>query len=285
MTSDAPITFYDIEFRKPYAKHSAAPNPWKARYALNFKSVPYTTHWTPILSITETRKSLGVPPCRTFPDGTEYHTLPVIIDASTGSKQGDSFDIAVYLDKQYPDSGAGTLFCDDVSPELGYTCPIQISFNGPPLSDRPEWRDQEKYKPWVRFNDQVDMVFTLHVQLMASGMRWPEEVERDVKAMFAKRAGVDDYDKLQIQGGEEGRKKMLASLKDSVKDLAELFNKRDGPYVMGEKACYADIIVGGWLRMMSVTMPAEEWEEVKGWYNGAFGRLHDALQRDFGLVN
>lgn len=119
---------------------------------------------------------------------------------------------------------------------------------------------------------------------MGSGMRFDEEVEGDIRAMFAKRAGVDDYEKLQVPGGEEGRKKMLGSLEDSVKDLAELFNKRSGPYIMGERACYVDIIVGGWLRMMSVTLPAKEWEEVKGWYDGAFGRLHDALQREFGEV-
>ncbi|KAM7195811.1 hypothetical protein V8F33_006460 [Rhypophila sp. PSN 637] len=282
--SDPGMTFYDIAFRKPCHVNSAAPNPWKARYALNFKGVPYKTHWTPMLDITSTRKSLGVPACRTLPDGSEYYTLPVLIDSTNGkvSKLGDSFDIAVYLDQTYPNSGAGHLLPDDVN--LDYTCPIDISFNGPPLSDRPEWREQEKYKPWVRFNDQIDNAFTLHVQLMGSGMKWDQEVEKDIKAQFARRAGVDDFDKLQVRD-KEGRNKLLVSLKDTLRDLAAMSGKHgDGPYLRGEKACYADIIVGGWLRMMSVTLPKDEWAEVKGWYGGVFGRLHDSLQREFGKV-
>ncbi|KAM7182866.1 hypothetical protein V8F33_013958 [Rhypophila sp. PSN 637] len=284
------MTYYDIAFRKPYHLHSAAPNPWKGRYALNFKGVPYKTHWTPMLDIPSTRKSLGIPACRTFPDGTEFYTLPALIDNNRGedgkvSKLGDSFDIAVYLDRTYPGSGAGDLIPADITAEeLGYTCPINISFNGPPLSDRPEWREQERYKRWVTFNDQIDNAFTLHVQLMGSGMKWPEETENDIKAEFATRAGVDDFDKLQVHD-KEARAKLLASLKDTLKDLAAMFEKNgDGPYLRGEKACFADIVVGGWLRMMSVTLPDDEWEEVKGWYGGVFGRLHDALQREFGEV-
>jgi hypothetical protein len=38
------------------------------------------------------------------------------------------------------------------------------------------------------------------------------------------------------------------------------------------------ILFGGWVKMMQVTLPGAEWEEARTWHGGAFGRLHDALQ-------
>jgi glutathione S-transferase len=57
--------------------------------------------------------------------------------------------------------------------------------------------------------------------------------------------------------------------------------KRDqsGPFLLGSRASYADCIVGGWLRMMGNTLPGEEWEALRHWHDGTFGRLHDALDR------
>src|SRR5690349_15659971 len=104
------LVFYDIKFREPQQQFSGAPNPWKARYALNFKNVDYSSVFVDILDIPTVRKGLGVPAGRKFPDGSDYYTLPVLIDSTTGAKVGDSFDIAVYLQKTYPDSGAGNLF-------------------------------------------------------------------------------------------------------------------------------------------------------------------------------
>ncbi len=39
---------------------------------------------------------------------------------------------------------------------------------------------------------------------------------------------------------------------------------------------YADLIIGGWLQMMKNCLP--EWEELKRWHEGVWGRLHDALE-------
>jgi glutathione S-transferase len=62
--------------------------------------------------------------------------------------------------------------------------------------------------------------------------------------------------------------------------LGGLFKKvEEGPFLVGAKATYADIIVGGWLRMFSRTLPEGEWEQVRGWHDGLFGRLHDGLEK------
>lgn len=104
------IVFYDIAMRPPVEENSCAVNPWKTRLALNFKGVPYTTSWVPLPDISKVRSKLKVPPCRKFADGSDFYTLPIIEDPTTGSLVGDSFDIAVYLQKTYPNSGAGDLF-------------------------------------------------------------------------------------------------------------------------------------------------------------------------------
>lgn len=52
----------------------------------------------------------------------------------------------------------------------------------------------------------------------------------------------------------------------------------DDVIILGDKPCYADFIVGGWLRMFSVCLPREEWEEVSGWHGGVFGKLFDGLR-------
>jgi glutathione S-transferase len=63
--------------------------------------------------------------------------------------------------------------------------------------------------------------------------------------------------------------------------LAALFGAEGGPFLEGERASYADLIVGGWLNMLEVVMPAEEWVEFRGWYGGVFARLHDVLQERY----
>lgn len=101
------ITLYDIAQKPPVEESCCAPNPWKARFALNFKQLPYSTTWVGMLDIAKVRRALGAPACRKFADGDDFYTLPVVQDPATGSLVGDSFDIALYLEQTYPGSGGG----------------------------------------------------------------------------------------------------------------------------------------------------------------------------------
>ncbi|KAH0372547.1 hypothetical protein KCU65_g1042, partial [Aureobasidium melanogenum] len=260
-----PIVFYDIAFKTPYEETNSAPNPWKTRLALNLKALPYTTTWVPLPDVEKVRRSLGVPACRNWGDGSDYYTLPVITDPNTGEKIGDSFDIAVYLQKTYPDSGS------DLFPEqkLNYVyTPDQPT--PVPLTDT---RGGE-HDNYADFNMSVDAVFTEHVILMAHGMRLDAAGEQ----VFVKRAGVDSFDAFAFVG--EPRKQMMLSFERKLESLANVF-KRDesGPFVLGTKASYADMIVDAWLRMASRTLESTEWKAMRGWHGGVFGQLHDALDR------
>jgi glutathione S-transferase len=260
-----PISFYDIAFKAPREETNSAPNPWKTRLALNSKALPYTTTWVPLPDVEKVRRSLQVPACRKFGDGSDYYTLPVITDPNTNEAVGDSFGIAVYLQKTYPNSGLD-LFPDQ---KLDYVfTPDQAS--PIPITDVRGGEHDE----YAKFNMNVDEVFTAHVVLGVQGMLLDEAGEQ----VFVERAGVDSFDAFACVG--EQRKQILVSFENNLEGLANVFKKDEsGPFVLGTKASYADLIVGGWLRMASRTLKSSEWNALRGWHGGVFGQLHDALDR------
>lgn len=121
----------------------------------------------------------------------------------------------------------------------------------------------------------VDAAFTTHVRLMAHGPAFDHATAEETKAEFVRRAGVSCWEDLAVTG--EQREKLLGSFREMLGGLAKLFG-RNGPFLLGDRANYADLIVGAWLRMASKTLPAEEWKLVRDWHGGVFGRLHDALE-------
>ncbi|KAJ7136029.1 hypothetical protein C8R44DRAFT_869720 [Mycena epipterygia] len=101
MNTSKPIVFYDIASAPPVT--AFATTPWKTRYALNFKRVHYRTEWVAFPDVASVRKKLGITPVEKLKDGSPMYTLPIIHDPSTGQFVGESFDIAVYLDKTFTD--------------------------------------------------------------------------------------------------------------------------------------------------------------------------------------
>ncbi|KAL4889845.1 hypothetical protein BDV59DRAFT_101820 [Aspergillus ambiguus] len=264
-----PIVFYDIAMRPPVEKTCCSPNPWKTRLALNFKNVPYSTSWVPLPDVAKVRKGLKVPPCRKFADGTDFFTLPIIEDPSTGSLVGDSFDIAVYLQKTYPNSGAGDLFPPQtIDYEFAQDPATPVPLSECSNSDFPEY---------AKFNVNVDAAFTAHVSLAVQEFPFDPATADISKAEFARRAGLTRWEDFRLAG--EAREKVKESFRNTLGGLAKVFSKdTSGPFLLGARATYADFIVGAWLRMMHATLPESEWKEVRSWHNGLFGQLHDALE-------
>ncbi|OGE52965.1 hypothetical protein PENARI_c009G06793 [Penicillium arizonense] len=265
------LTFYDIALAPPVEKTSCSPNPWKTRYALNFKKVPYKTTWVPLPDISKVRVPFNIPASRKFADGSPYHTLPIVSDPTTGRTIGDSFEIAVYLEEQYPSSGAGELFpAQDLDfvfgRELELFAPIAVADVG----------EDGAIPAYVRFNTNVDSAFTAHAQLMGGGLPLDPARAQETKTEFEKRIGVP-WDAMVVKG--EARGELMKSFEETLSGLASLYRKdASGPFLLGTRATYADFIVGGWLRMCQGTLPGEEWDVIKGWYGGIFGKLHEALE-------
>ncbi|PNP56828.1 hypothetical protein THARTR1_03126 [Trichoderma harzianum] len=266
--SPGAIVFYDIGHRPPVTESCCSPNPWKSRLALNFKNISYSTSWVGMPDIAKVRRGLGESAGRKFADGTDFYTLPMIHDNATGSTISDSFDIAVYLQRTYPESGAGDLFPTQTL-DFTFAPPFDLAV---PLSERGDGGFPEYY----RFNTNVDAVFTTHTLLMVSGMPLDPATIEQTKAEFVRRAGVRSWDDFTLTS--EAREKLMESFQVALGDLAKLFlENTEGPFLLGQWASYADLIVGAWLRMAYVCLPKSEWEEVRCWHNGCFGRLHDAL--------
>ena len=76
------------------------------RYALNIKGLPHTTKWVEYPDIENVCKEISAAPTSKMPDNPsqDYYTLPVIQDPNTGRVVSDSWNIAKYLDEQYPET-------------------------------------------------------------------------------------------------------------------------------------------------------------------------------------
>lgn len=250
------LTFYDIASGPPVRPF--APNPWKARYALNFTKTPYSTNWVGLPDVAATRKKLGVPAVRKHADGTDFLTLPILYDPTTtsstqqeGTFVGDSFDIAIHLHNKNPSSDGG----------------------------RPPLFPPNSIALHRAFNAHVDSLFTMNgVVLAGYYMPFDPATAEATKADMVRRVGVSRWEDLEIPPGSEKRKELLASFEAALgSGLAVWFVRRDeGPFLEGRTPMYADLIVGGWLQMMRNCLP--EWEELREWHGGLWGKLHDALE-------
>jgi glutathione S-transferase len=276
-----PIIFYDIASELPH--HTFAPNPWKTRYALNYKNIPYKTKPIDLPDIASEREKLGVPANRTLPDGSPYHTLPLIHDPETNSFIGDSFEIALHLDRRSPQSSSSSSSTQETPKPLfrPHTTGLTASFNS-----------------------RVDALFTKFVSL-SSIMPFPEASKPRIYAIFASRFGLKDMSALQPT--PEAREALFVEFEQALGELAKAWRhvggttdgvwraggtaegqaQRDGragdaaagPWLDdGEEPVYADFIVGGWLAMMATCMETKDWERVRGWQGGLWGRIHDALE-------
>lgn len=269
MSSDnETTTFYDIASAPPL--RTFAPNPWKTRFALNFKGIPYQTQWVQMPQIASLREGLGVLANRTLPDGSPFHTLPMIKDATTNRLIGDSFEIALYLDETYPDA-----------PKLFHPRTIGLT---------------------AALNAQVDSLFTPFT-LLCDKMPFDPSVIEEVIAIFAKRAGTGGKD-IQQEVSDEQREEMLVSFEAKLGELAKAYwhtggttdhiwraggtekeqvqrpppgRELPGPFLDGDEPAYPDFIVGAWLKMMEASMRPEEWQRMRSWQGGLWANLVDAL--------
>lgn len=211
------------------------------RLALNLKGAKYQTRWVELPEITSIRKELDVAPNRTLPDGSPFYTLPIIKNTSTGEVIGDSFEIALYLDRIYP--GSPTLVPSS-------TVGLQKAFN-----------------------IQVDAIFTNHILLTTHGMPLNPETAEETKKTFMDRFGAKSWDDFAVTG--EARAKMLASFETALGDLAKIYKQTESVFIEGDSPCYADLVVGGWLGMVKETTP--EWKDIRTWHDGFLGKLDEAL--------
>ena len=245
MNPPKPITFYDVgsgPASKPFA-----PNPWKTRYALNFSAVPHTTTFVPLPDIARVRASFNLPSNRKHPDGSDFPTLPILHDHATDTLLGDSFDIALHLHTHYP-----------ANPPL--FPPHSVALHR-------------------AFNAHADALFPTHGAPLAGYYLPfdPATAEQSKKEMLA-RYGLGSWEELKIEG--EARAEKMRAFEEAWGGWAAWFVKREeGPFLEGAVPMYADLVMGGWLMWLQLLLPKEDWEALRGWNGGVWGRLVDGLEK------
>lgn len=199
-----------------------------------------------------------------------------MLQAPSGEMIGDSFDIAIYLEDTFPDSGGRLFPKDSTCTGLDYESPQKDTTIMIPITTN----EGKKHESYAHFNWHVDVTFTHHVGLVGYYLPFNKATEEATRAVFLNRAKMDSWEQLKVEG--EAREGMKASFKESLTSLAQYFTvNKDGPYLEGKEANYADLIVGGWLNMFSECMPAGEWKDFRTWHGGVFARLLDALHESY----
>ncbi|PHH66006.1 hypothetical protein CDD81_531 [Ophiocordyceps australis] len=244
------LVFYDIASGPP--RRTFAPNPWKSRLALNFKSASYSTNWVELPDVTPTRQALGIPVSRKLPNGQDFNTLPIIYDSANKHYVGDSFDIAIYLDAKYPSA-----------PRLIPAGAIGVT------------------RAW---NDRINDLFSRFVGLGSEGMPFNPANAEQCRQILVDRARIltnrpeMTWQDCIFRG--EARVKMLADFKAALGELEQYYASPDtskGAFINGEEPCYADMIVGGWLGMVHVTFSPEDLQQLHTWHNGRWGKIWKGL--------
>lgn len=188
------------------------------------------------------------PTGKTFWDGTDYYSLPAIHDPSTGIYLADSWAIAEYLEKQYPNTpsifpnnskGLQSAFTDGffagVAPALDLLIPATYAYLTP--------KSQEYFR---------------RTRELGLGAKVEDIAPKGEKA-------VEEW----------------AKLKAHYDKVDAWFAKTDdkGPFMMGDTISWADFVVAGWNgRIRRVMGPdSKEWKNIESWNAGRWSHLLVAL--------
>ncbi|KAH7098777.1 hypothetical protein BKA62DRAFT_354064 [Auriculariales sp. MPI-PUGE-AT-0066] len=265
------ITFYDI----PSKNGPWSGNTLKTRYALNFKNLPYKTHWIEYPDIAEVGQSIGAKPVGKTPNTDDPQwTCPMISvvlpDDEKATVVTDSGDIADFLDAEPALNGAdtpmlfplGTRDVQDsfltaaVSNSIIERGIIALGASGSAAKLLP--RSEEYFRrtrlEWYGGNTEWLGERAAHRKLpleewVPLGSAYREEAWAKVKAAWGRAA------------------KIFMAAKDS---------SAAGPWLFGTTPVYADLVLLAWLAWLKHVSTEDEWGKVLSWDDGLWATLWDA---------
>lgn len=213
------------------------------RFTLNYKGIPYRTEWVEYDDIEKLCRKLGV---QSPPGGFSLYTLPTIYDPTTDKAVTDSLQIALYLDKTYPDTPR-------VVPEGTET--LQAAFQA-------SW-------------DKI--AATAAVPLVLGGIyRRMSPVSSEsfrAKTEGAFGCKIEDFDSV------ERRKGMFGPLKDSLDIIRGWYELNgNGGAVMGGTISFADIGIGAWFRAIE-SLENDVYPQITAWDDGFWAKKVGLLEQ------
>jgi len=248
MSTLKPIIFYDIA--SVVQGQPWSPNTMKTRYCLNFKGLPFETVWLEYPKIKPFYEQNSLAPTTSWVikgSPTPVHTLPVIMDPNTNRFISDSLAIAQYLDEQYPDAPKVLPYDSD---EAALIDAFQSAFMNAAkgISKLGIFKGAQKLSP-----ESKEYYIRTRVEWL--GIPWeqfalPEEVDKFWDGL---RAACDIAD--------------------------EWYAKSSGPFILGDTPCFADFLVAGLFKWIQYGFEKQEWEEIKSWSGGRWGKLVEATDK------
>ncbi|KAJ6178573.1 hypothetical protein N7519_009034 [Penicillium mononematosum] len=225
--TESNIHFFDITSVLPGPSKSWSPNTLKTRMVLNFKGIPYTQSWVSYPDIEPLLKAHGVPPAKSsiLPANSPIHyTLPAIshkggITSNPAGLLMDSEPIAMYIDKLYP---------------------------SPPLFPSGD----ASYSLMVAVQKIVSLIRPSMVALVIPNV--PSGLDERGREYFI-RTRTEAFGKplSEVKPTDEGELLALWQLiEKETEPLIKMLKGKDGkkgPFLEGEKAGFADIILASLL--------------------------------------
>ncbi|KAG9313917.1 hypothetical protein JVU11DRAFT_4689 [Chiua virens] len=242
-----PIVLYDIPSKLP--GKSWTPNPARPRFVLSYKNLPFETVWVEYPDIAPRLKEIGASP-NTLTDGRVQYTVPVISDPNTGAIVTDSWEIAEYLDKTYPEKpifpkgskGLIKAFDAALLPLAGDSFRFSILRSSQILNER----SLEYFIPTreAYFGAKVD--------------EWsPEGPTRDAHwALIEKSYGI----------------------------AKQFYDKGEGRWLMGDTFSYADITFAVRSQWLKKVFRADEWERIASLHGRKWEKLLADVEKECNLV-
>lgn len=213
------------------------------RYILNMKQLPYKTVYLEFPDIATVLEQAKVPR-NVKRDGSLAYTVPSIIDDTTGIAVSDSFKIAEYLDKQYPETPQAF--------PLG-SIALQAAF----------------YSQFGQLTRPFAMLIAPKIP----------EILNPVSSEHCRRISREALGKELVSPTGEELRQLWEGVKE-VFDLLDGFYSKNGggPFFMGEIPSFADFILGGLFRDTKALDP-EDWERYMTWNGGRWQRLVKSLEK------
>ncbi|KAJ3560829.1 hypothetical protein NP233_g10576 [Leucocoprinus birnbaumii] len=243
------ITLYDLAAKDPIKCWS--PNPWKARYILNYKKLPYRTIYVDFEDVDQVIKDAGIPPSQHGRDGTPWYTVPSIIDDATGARVSESYKIAEYLDSQYPDTPKAL---------PAGTEALQAAF----------------YSQW----DSRIWDLAL-VPIMIPSVPNILSKETSLEYFHSSRSAAFRKPLSEVRPVGEEFDKLWGRLSAFLNELEGWYAKSSGKFLVGDAPSFGDFTVGGLFKALKIVRgeDSEDWRKLSTMNNGRWANLLGDLER------
>ncbi|KAH7886297.1 hypothetical protein F5I97DRAFT_1809208 [Phlebopus sp. FC_14] len=234
-----PLILYDLPSKLP--DNYWSPNPAKPRFVLSYKGLPFQTEWVEYPDIASRMKEIGA-----SPGNGDVYTVPVLRDPNTGAVVTDSFVIAEYLDKTYPEK--------PVFPHSS--------------------------KALIRGFESAFMGLTMPAVKFAIS-RVLEILNKASEPHFVSTREKAFGEKFEEFSPEGPKRDAHWAIYESGLDTANAwYEKSDGKWLMGDTFSYADIIIASRLLWFSRVFHEDEWNKVCSWNGGRWKKLLEDVKKE-----